>query len=288
MPARLAIILVIVFLMLGNDRATAKQDATEKPSSDLALPLSVTSQAPVCLVPNNDSSDPGAPIATLLGKKVYRRDCFSHSWGIGSFDTGIKRLILVVLTEDFCQVHTWRLSQQEIDAYQQALDYGASRNNVKMIAYPPFDESKIQSKLDEVQKELSSIDTPWLERLALQRSEREYIFALAHKSEMALRAYQDLWPVRCDNALYHKYGGKVIQMQISIAPIGAYIKLIQEAEDSGKLQFHDETVKQVFLKEMNKYLERREIEPERVQFSMPFLLQLWLKEPNSFDRKNKH
>jgi hypothetical protein len=81
-------------------------------------------------------------------------------------------------------------------------------------------------------------------------------------------------PLRCQAGLYEKYGGKVAAMQISIEPVGAYMKLIQEAEESGKLEFHDAALEQAFRKRMNDYLQHREVPPEQVDFSLPVWLQL--------------
>ena len=58
-------------------------------------------------------------------------------------------------------------------------------------------------------------------------------------------------------------------MQLSINPIGAYFKLVQEAERSGKLEFLDQEVKQGFWRQMDKEMNRPEIRPSAVNFQWP-------------------
>lgn len=90
-------------------------------------------------------------------------------------------------------------------------------------------------------------------------------------------------PLRCQKALYEKYGGKVVGMQISIEPVGAYQKLIEEAEASGQLKFHDAALEQSFRSRMHEYASRQEVPPEFVDFSWPAWLQITLKRPATTD-----
>ena len=76
-------------------------------------------------------------------------------------------------------------------------------------------------------------------------------------------------PPRCQKALYEKYGGKVVGTQISMEPVGAYQKLIEEAEASGQLKFYDAALEQSFRSRMNEIASRQEVPPESVDFSLP-------------------
>ena len=212
-----------------------------------------------------------------LGKPVLARDCLSSANGIGSVEVGISNLILSVLMGEFCQSDQMTLSQEEIDSFWKTVRAGAQRANpdpTKPFPEPKFDEPATQTKLQEARAKLAAPDLPWLERITLEGRERGLQLLLEHKSIPTATAYEHLLPLRCQAALYKQYGGKVVARQISIEPAGAYLKLVQEAEASGKLQFHDEGVKQAFWKRMNDALQHTEVPPERVDFSLPVWMQI--------------
>jgi hypothetical protein len=58
-------------------------------------------------------------------------------------------------------------------------------------------------------------------------------------------------------------------MQLSFNPIGAYAKLVREAEQDGRLEFLDDEVKQAFWRQMDKEMKRPEIRPDAITFRWP-------------------
>jgi hypothetical protein len=240
----------------------------EAPSSPSASP------AASAAVP----ADPAAPVATLLGKPVYGHDFFGDVNAAGA-EPQFQRLILVALMDDFCRREVRAPSQAECDAFWETWQSAAERTSGKKLPEQAFDEVKIQGQLDETRAKLANKDAPWQERLQLEGLERSLAFALQHKTVAAHEAYNQLMPLRCQKALYEKYGGKVVGMQISIEPVGAYQKLIAEAEASGQLKFHDAALEQSFRNRMHEYASRQEVPPEFVDFSLPAWLQITLKRP---------
>ena len=263
MSTRLCLTLVCVVTLTGCGTSTAPTPATPKtaaPAAPPALPASV----------GNDN----ASVVTLLGKPVLASDCLSPSNGIGSVEVGLHSLVLSVLMEDFCDPQSLTLSPAEIDAFWQRMQAVAGSGGKGPTPTPPFDEAKAQARLEDVRQKLAAPNLAWLERLTLQGQERGSVQALEQKSVPATLAYENLLPLRCTEALYKKYGGKVVAMQISVEPVEAMLKLVQEAEASGKLVFHDEGLKQAFWKRMNEFLAYPELPPERVDFSLPAWLQM--------------
>lgn len=242
-----------------------------------AAPSATTAPTtPPAIQPSAVVGTENSPIAMLLGKPVLSRDCLSSSSGIGSVEVGLNRLILGVLMDDFCSARELTLSQNEIDSFWKTMRAAAQRANAdptKPLPEPVFDEPAMQTRLRETQTKLAATDLPWLERLALEGRERGLTRALEHKTTAAALAYENLLPLRCQAALYKQYGGKVVARQISMEPAGAAMKLVQEAEASGKLKFHDELLKQAFWKQMYGALQHAEVPPERVDFSLPAWLQ---------------
>jgi len=265
-----------IFALLATVLLCAGCQKSRPPSSPSATPQ--TSQAASPAASATVPADPAA-VATLLGRPVHRSDCLSRSDGIGSPEVGIQRLILMALMDDFCRREVAALTQDEIDAFWQTLQSAAERSSGKKPPVGEFDEAKIQAQLDETREKLANKDAPWLERLQLEGQERSLTFALEHKTLAAHEAYNQLMPLRCQKALYEKYGGKVVGMQISIEPVGAYQKLIEDAETSGQLTFHDPTLEQSFRNRMNEYAQRTEVPPEFVDFSLPAWLQISLRRP---------
>jgi hypothetical protein len=203
-----------------------------------------------------------------LGKPVHRRDCSSRTGDLVALEVGFRRIVLAVLINDACDPATLTISDEELDAFWQTLQAGARRSNNTLPEPPPFDASKIQGRLDETRGKLAAAELPWSTRLALEEEERGLLFALERKT-IAATMYSHLMPLRRQAALYKKYGGKVVAMQISMEPVEAYLKLVQEAEANGKLVFHDDALKQAFWKRMNEYMEQPGLPPERVDFSLP-------------------
>ena len=263
MSTRLCLTLVCVVTLTGCGTSTAPTPTSSATVAPAAPPTHSAGTA-------NDS----ASVATLLGKPVLASDCLSPSNGIGSVEVGLHSLILSVLMEDFCDPQSLTLSPAEIDAFWQRMQAVAASGGKGPTPTPPFDEAKVQARLDDVRRKLAAPNLPWLERLALQGQERGSVQALEQKSVPATLANENLLPLRCKEALYKKYGGKVVGMQISVEPVEAMLKLVQEAEASGKLVFHDEGLKQAFWKRMNDFLAYPELPPERVDFSLPAWLQM--------------
>lgn len=279
MPARLALGLACILMLSG----------CEKPTDPTATTPDANTPPDQAASPG--SSQVGAPegaseaVATLLGKPVYRDDCLSRGSGIGSVEVGIYSLVLGALINDSCDPTQLTISDEELDAFWQTLKAGVRRavagggdNNLPET--PSFDEPKIRATLEETRGKLAAPELSWLERLGLEEQERGLLFALEHKTVAAMPAYTHLMPMRRKAALYKTYGGKVVAMQVSIEPVGAYSKLVQEAEANGKLVFHDDALKQAFWKRMNEYMERREVPPESVDFSLPAWLQIAVPGPN--------
>ncbi|MDZ4683583.1 MAG: DUF1579 family protein [Planctomycetaceae bacterium] len=267
MPTRLYLALAGILALTGCGTSSVPVPAT--PST--VTPATPT-ETPLSAVVVSETS----PIATLLGKPVLSRDCLSPAGGIGSVEVGISNLVLSVLMDEFCQSRQLTLTQEEIDSFWKTMRAGAQRANpdpTKPLPEPAFDEPAMQARLRETQSKLAAPDLPWLERMAMQGRERALHMALEHKSNAAAMAYEHLTPLRCQAALYKHYGGKVVARQISMEPAGAYVKLVQEAEASGKLQFHNEGLKQAFWKRMNDALQHSEVPPERVDFSLPVWMQ---------------
>ena len=262
---RLALTLVCVLTLAGCEIKTAPSPTT---------PSTVTPVTPPMTPPSAVVRSDTTPIATLLGKPVLSSDCLSPSNGIGSVEVGLHSLILGVLMHDFYDPHSLTLSQSEIDAVWQRFQAARSMGGKTPPPTPPFDEAKAQARLDDVHRKLAAPKLGWLDRLTLQDQERGSMFALEHKSVPVVLVYEAVMPMRSKAELYKKFGGKVVAMQISIEPAEAYVKLVQEAEASGKLQFHDETLKQAFWKRMNDVLQHTELPPERVDFSLPVWLQM--------------
>ena len=259
MSLRIPLALVCILTLTGCESSTAPTPAT--PSA--AVPTT-PSTLPAVVVWND-----AAPVATLLGQPVYSRDCLSPTSGIGDLGVGIHLLVLGVLMNDFCDPQSLTLSQTEIDAFWQRMQTVAASVGKGPLTTPPFDEPSTQARLDDVRRKLTAPDLPWLERLTLQGQERGLVYALERKTRAAALAYETLLPMRCTAALYKKYGGKVVGMPLSMVSAEAYLKLVQEAEASGKLKFHDDALKQAFWERVNNDLQRNEIPPERVDFSLP-------------------
>jgi len=277
MPARLAFGIACILMLSGCEKPTDPTATTpdaNAPPDQAASPGSSQVGAP---------EGGSEPVATLLGKPVYRDDCLSRSSGVGSVETGIYNLVLGELINDFCDPTQLTLSEVEIDAFWQTLQAQARRANDNLPETPPFDESKIQARLDKTRGKLAASELSWHERMTLEEQERGLLFALEHKTVAAEPAYTHLMPMRRKAALYKKYGGKVVAMQVSIEPVGAYVKLVQEAEANGKLLFHDDALKQAFWKRMNEYMERRGVPPEGVDFSLPVWLQFATRDSKPID-----
>ena len=275
MPYQILTLLAGLLVCVG-----CQKTAPPTPASGEAATLPSSSAA---AAPTTTAINPAAPVATLLAKPVYRSDCLSQSSGIGSVEVGIQRLILMALMDDFCRREVTAPSQGECVAFWETWQSAAERTSGKKLPVPAFDEAKIQAQLGETRTKLANKNAPWLERLQIEGRERSLVFALEHKSVAAHEAYNQLMPLRCQKALYEKYGGKVVGMQISIEPVGAYQKLIEEAEASGKLKFHDAALEQSFRKRMNEYASHREVPPEFVDFSLPTWLQVSLQRPATTD-----
>ena len=265
MSMRLALALVYVLALAGCGTSFAPTSNT---------PSTVTPATPPMTPPSAVVRSQTTPIATLLGKPVLSSDCLSPSNGIGSVEVGLHSLILGVLMHEFYDPQSLTLSQSEIDAVWQRFQAARSMGGKTPPPTPPFDEAKVQAKLDDVRRKLAAPNLGWLDRLTLQDQERGSIFALEQKSVPVVLVYEAVMPMRSKAALYKKFGGKVVAMQISMEPAEAYVKLVQEAEASGKLQFHDESLKQAFWKRMNDLLQHSELPPERVDFSLPVWLQM--------------
>ncbi len=257
-----------------------KPDTTGRDASPAAAPS--TGSASRNGGAQAEPADPTAPVATLLGKPVYRRDFFADV-NPNSADTKFHSLILTALIDDFRRREVSALSQEEIDAFWGTL-MAAAQRSAGTNEKPPqraFDEAKVQAQLDETRAKLANADAPWLERLQLEGLEGVLVFALQHKTVAAHEAFMHLMPLRCQKALYEKYGGKVVGLQISIEPIGAYQRLIAEAEAAGQLKFHDADLELAFRNRMLEYAQRTEIQPEHVDFSLPAWLQISLRRPAS-------
>ncbi len=270
MSTRLCLTLVLAATLTGCGTSPAPTPTT---------PSTVAPATPAML-PAGTAND-NASVATLLGKPVLASDCLSPSNGIGSVEVGLHSLILSVLMEDFCDPQSLTLTQTEIDAFWQRMQAVAASGGKGPTPTPPFDEAKVQARLEDVRRKLAAPNLAWLERLTLQGQERGSVQALEQKSVPATLAYENLLPLRSQEALYKKYGGKVVGMQISVVPVEAMLKLVQEAEASGKLVFHDEGLKQAFWKRMNEFLAYPELPPERVDFSLPAWLQMAVPSPAS-------
>ncbi len=263
MSTRRSLVLACLLALTGCGANTAPNPAT--PST--AVPTTQPATPPASIVGKD-----GAPVATLLGQPVLSRDCLSPSSGIGSVEVGLHSLVLSVLMNDFFDLESQTLSQTEIDTFWEKLRAGAGRGGKILPPTPPFDEPNVQAKLDDVRRKLAAPDISWLERLMLQGQERGILYALEHKTVPAMVAYSELMPLRSKAALYKKYGGRVVAMQISIEPAEAFQKLIQDAERTGKLTIHDPQLKQAFWKRINDTLQRPAVPPESVDFSLPAIL----------------
>jgi hypothetical protein len=245
------------------------------------------------------------PIARLLGKPVFRHDCLSHSDGIGSAEVGLQLLVLDVLGAEFCKDKKLELGQAEVDAFV-ARCQTAARKTVRAERQriekdlaaadlteekkqdllrrkdqlpadgapllPPFDADKEQQTLDTIRRQLADDHVPWLERLALQRKEREQALLVKHQSRLIAQAHAQLLPLRCARALYQQFGGKVVATQLGFILIGANFKLVEQAEQSGQLEFLDDELKQAFWQRMNNDIKRPELSPEQFDFQWP----IWL------------
>ena len=225
--------------------------------------------------PDSATSAPKDVVATVLGQPVKRSDCLSSSHGIGSVEVGFCSLVFRLLVDDFIKSQELTLSQDEIDAFWTALQAGAQRADSRQPeAEPVFDEAAVRRRLKQVQDKLAAADVPLLERLALESQVSGLERALKLKSQRAIVAYEHLLPLRLEASLYKKYGGKVVARQISLQAAGAYQKLAEQAQANGHLVFHDEALKQAFWKRLQDDLAHPEISPERVNFSLPGLMQL--------------
>jgi hypothetical protein len=215
-------------------------------------------------------------VATVLGHEIKRSDCLARSMGIGSVEIGARSLVLGLLLEDFATSQQIDLTPEEIDQFWATARAAAARANPdpsKPLPEATFDEAQLQSKLKEVQDKLAAPDVPLLEQYALRSRERMWARGLQLKSVAAVTAYEHLLPLRRDEALYKKYGGKVVAGQISISPAEAYLKMAREAEADGRLKFHDDALAASFWKGLESSLSGQEVPPERVDFSLPVWLQ---------------
>ena len=137
---------------------------------------------------------------------------------------------------------------------------------------PPFDADKEQQALDTIRLQLADDHVPWLECLALQCKEREQALLVEHQSRFVAQAHSQLSPLRRSHAIYQQYGGKVVATQLGFVLIGAYFKLVEQAEQSGQLEFLDDELKQAFWQRMNNDFKRPELSPEQLDFQWP----VWL------------
>lgn len=219
-------------------------------------------------------------VATVLGLEIKRSDCVSPGLGIGSVEVGICSLVFNLLMDDWSKSQQLTLSEDEINGYGKARREAAQwARPGKPFTEPEFDEAAVQAKLKVTQDKLGAPDLPLLERLTLQSQVSGLQRGLALKSRAAMSAYEDLLPLRAEEALYKKYGGKVVARQISLQAAGANQKFAEDAQASGKLVFHDESLKQAFWKRLQDDLSHPEVPPEQVDFSLPVWLLVPAKSP---------
>jgi hypothetical protein len=214
----------------------------------------------------------GPPVATLLGKPVYRRDCLSASSGIGSAEVGIVILVLAELSKEICDPKSLTLSQEEIDEFWKKLRAASSKGGYTPRETPDFDEKQVQQQLDDIRGKLAAADLSRLERNVLEGQQHAAQRALEVKSVPGSVAYSELIPLRCQDAVYKKYGGKVVARQISMEPAEAYFKLAKEAEQNGKLVFHDDALKQAFWQRLNDDMNHPEVPADQIDFTVPAIL----------------
>lgn len=261
---RVGLVCLLVLTGCGENTSTVPPTTTTGATGSPAA-TTATSET-------SDSTGATAPVARLLGQPVHRSDLLSKSSGIGSAEVGIHRLVLGVLMRDFCDAQKRTLTKEEIDAFWQRLKSLRPEQNVDPNALP-FDDQQVRSKIDETRAKLAAPNVAWLERHVLEGQLEGQQYALEHQSVSASVAHSMLLPMKCIDALYKHYGGKVVARQISIEPAEAYLKLAQDAEKQGKLEFLDEGLKQAFWKRMNDDMNHPEVPPERVDFSMPAIFQ---------------
>lgn len=266
MSIRLSMVLVCSLALTG-----CKPSTTPTTAAASNLTPATTQMTPPSVAVGNDA----LLIATLLGQPVLASDCLSPSNGIGSVDVGLHSLILSVLMNDFFDPQSLTLTQTEVDTFWERMQAVAGQGGKIVPSTPPFDQPKAQARLDDVRRKLAAPDLPWLERVTLQGQERGSLYALEHKTVPAALAYSELLPLRGKEAIYKKYGGRVVAMQISIEPAEAFQKLVQDAERSGKLIIHDPQMKLAFWKRINDTLQHHAVAPELVDFSLP----AWLRMP---------
>lgn len=270
---RIVSLILLSCLLVGCNQQTAPETAAPAAGNVTAA---TTTPAPATPSAASLASSPDV-VATILGKPVKRSDCVARSAGIGSPEIGIYSVVLQMLMQEFRQSQNLSVSPAEIDAFWTTMRANAQRTNPSLpqpsVPEPAFDEASVQAKLLEVQGKLAAADLPLLEKLVLQSQADGLQKAIELKSQAAIFAYGQLMPLRIEAALYKKYGGKVVARQISIHASGAYLKLAEEAHASGQLVFHDEALKQAFWKRLNDDLNNTEVPPERVDFSLPLLMQ---------------
>jgi WD40 repeat protein len=215
-----------------------------------------------------------------LGEPVYRRDCSSRQGNQAAVEVGLHNVVLGALINDACDPAELTLSDEEVESFWQASLAVARRVSNTFPEPPPFDESKIQAQLDETREKLAASELPWVARLALEEKERSLLFTLERKTLPAMTAYSQLMPLRRNAAIYEKYSGKVVAMQVSLVPIEAHVKLVQEGEQNGKLEFHDDALRQAFWKRMDADMQKRAVPPEAVDFSRPVWMSMPAPEPS--------
>ncbi len=248
------------------------------------------------------SNEDESAVARLLGKPVTRRDCQSQNISLGPLEVGLQALVVAVLEDEYSAAKKIAVAQEDIDAFitrwqdlqRQAVERRRREIDEQLTAAgvsdeeetrlrserdrlsasvspsePPFDSDREQERLDNLRKTLADETLPWLDRVLQQRAERRQLRLIESKSWLAAEAYSQLLPLRCQRALYDQYGGKVIAMQLSFNPIGAYAKLVREAEQDGRLEFLDDEVKQAFWRQMDKEMKRPEIRPDAITFRWP-------------------
>jgi hypothetical protein len=243
--------------------------------------------SPSSAATSTDVNSPGdaGVVAVVMGRPVKRSDCLSPSQGIGSVEVGIYTLVLQLLLDDFAKAQDVKLTQEEVDAFYRTMRANAQRANPSQpLPEPVFDADELTAKLKRGNAKLAELDLPLLERLMYERQAEHLQRAIDHQSAVAVLAYEHLYPLRVEAALYQQYGGKVVARQISLQAAGAYQKLVAAAEASGKLQFQDGALERAFRQRLADDLAHREVPPEQVDFSLPVWAQVAAVDPASAER----
>ena len=185
---------------------------------------------------------PGDVVATLHGKPILRAEAND---GRSLFPT-----IFGALLEDFARDQKIVISDEEIATYARVVDADMEKARAEWRANIARLELERPAASPERQKEIDEEMAMNRRTLDSDAKAHEFVRSLPrseiersnrHVYGSTLRAY------RINQALYKKYGGRVIFQQFGPEPLDAYRALLRDAEAKGTFKIVDESYREQFF-----------------------------------------